>query len=50
VTAALTFLSGPLYASYGGAAFFPMAVLCAVALLLAWFGFADERRLSGAAA
>jgi MFS transporter, PPP family, 3-phenylpropionic acid transporter len=46
VTAALTSSSGVLYANYGGAAFFPMAVLCAVALLFAWFGFAFERRRS----
>jgi MFS transporter, PPP family, 3-phenylpropionic acid transporter len=43
VTAALTFLSGVLYATHGGAAFFPMAVLCGVALPFAWFGFADEQ-------
>jgi PPP family 3-phenylpropionic acid transporter len=45
-TAALTLLSGTLYARYGGASFFPMAVLCGVALPFAWFGFADERRNS----
>ena len=43
VTAALTLLSGILYARYGGAAFFPMSVLCGVALPFAWFGFADKR-------
>lgn len=42
-TAALTVLSGILYAKYGGASFFPMAVLCAIALPLAWFGFANQR-------
>jgi MFS transporter, PPP family, 3-phenylpropionic acid transporter len=46
VTAALTLLSGILYASYGGAAFFSMAVLCGIALPLAWSGFADERHRS----
>lgn len=43
VTAVLTLLSGALYASYAGAAFFPMAALCIIALPLAWFGFANER-------
>jgi MFS transporter, PPP family, 3-phenylpropionic acid transporter len=43
VTAVLTLLSGILYAKFGGAAFLPMAILCAVALPLAWLGFADER-------
>lgn len=43
VTAVLTLLSGALYASYAGAAFFPMAALCTIALPLAWFGFANER-------
>jgi MFS transporter, PPP family, 3-phenylpropionic acid transporter len=46
VSAALTSSSGILYADYGGAAFFPMAVLCGVALPFAWFGFADERKRS----
>jgi PPP family 3-phenylpropionic acid transporter len=46
VTAALTLSSGVLYANYGGAAFFPMAVLCGVALPFAWFGFADQRHRS----
>jgi MFS transporter, PPP family, 3-phenylpropionic acid transporter len=41
-TAALTLLSGTLYARYAGAAFFPMAVLCGLALPFALFGFADE--------
>ena len=44
LTAVLTLLSGTLYAKFGGAAFLPMAVLCAIALPLAWLGFADERR------
>jgi PPP family 3-phenylpropionic acid transporter len=43
VTAVLTLLSGFLYGKLGGAAFLPMAILCAVALPLAWLGFADER-------
>ena len=43
LTAVLTLLSGILYAKFGGAAFLLMALLCAVALPLAWFGFADER-------
>ena len=43
LTAVLTLLSGILYAKFGGAAFLPMAILCAVALPLAWLGFADER-------
>jgi MFS transporter, PPP family, 3-phenylpropionic acid transporter len=38
VTAGVTLCSGLLYARYGGAAFFPMAALCAVALPFAWFG------------
>ena len=46
VTAALTLLSGVLYARYGGGAFVPMAVLCGFALPLAWFGFADRRHRS----
>ncbi|MCC8976477.1 MFS transporter [Bradyrhizobium brasilense] len=44
VTAALTSLSGILYARYAGAAFFPMAALCVVALPFAWFGFVGEGR------
>jgi len=43
LTAVLTLLSGILYAKFGAAAFLLMALLCAVALPLAWFGFADER-------
>ena len=39
VTAALTLLSGFIYARYGGGAFVAMAVLCGFALPLAWFGF-----------
>jgi PPP family 3-phenylpropionic acid transporter len=44
VTAVLTLLSGILYGKLGGATFFPMALLCGVALPLAWLGFAEERR------
>ena len=43
LTAVLTLLSGILYAKFEGVAFLPMAILCAVALPLAWLGFADER-------
>ena len=43
VTAALTLFSGFFYARYGGGAFVAMAVLCVIALPLAWFGFADAR-------
>jgi PPP family 3-phenylpropionic acid transporter len=46
LTAVLTLISGILYAKFGGAAFLPMALLCAVALPLAWLGFADERHRS----
>jgi PPP family 3-phenylpropionic acid transporter len=42
-TAVLTLLSGILYAKSGGVAFLPMAILCGVALPLAWYGFADKR-------
>lgn len=38
VTAGVTLSSGFLYAKFGGAAFFPMAALCGVALSFAWFG------------
>ena len=38
VTATVTLFSGLLYAKYGGAAFFPMAALCGVALPFVWFG------------
>jgi len=48
MTAAMTFSSGALYASYAGAAYFPMAALCMVALPFAWFGFAAERGRSSA--
>jgi PPP family 3-phenylpropionic acid transporter len=44
--AVLTLLSGILYAKFGEMAFLPMAILCGVALLLAWFGFADKRTRS----
>jgi MFS transporter, PPP family, 3-phenylpropionic acid transporter len=43
VTAALTWLSGTLYATYGGSAFLSMAALCVVALPFAWWGLADPR-------
>ena len=42
-TAALTLLSGILYARYGGGSFFTMALLCGIALPFAWFGFANNR-------
>lgn len=42
LTAALTLLSGILYARYAGAAFLAMAVICAIALPFAWFGFAGQ--------
>jgi MFS transporter, PPP family, 3-phenylpropionic acid transporter len=42
-TAGLSLMSGTLYARYGGASFFPMAVLCLVALPFAWLGFGDGR-------
>ena len=42
VTTALTLLSGSLYTRYGGASFFVMAVLCGVALPVAWFGLAGN--------
>ncbi len=45
-TAALTLFSGTLYASYGGAAFFPMAILCGIAVPVAWFGLAEKRNES----
>ncbi|MDQ8727170.1 MFS transporter [Bradyrhizobium sp. LHD-71] len=37
-TATLMLVSGPFYAAYGGAAFLPMALLCALAVPLAWSG------------
>jgi PPP family 3-phenylpropionic acid transporter len=43
VTAALTLLSGSLYASFTGAGFLAMAILCAIALPFAWTGFNDRR-------
>jgi PPP family 3-phenylpropionic acid transporter len=43
VSAALTALSGPLYAAYGGAAFLLMAVFCGIALPFAWYGWSDAR-------
>jgi PPP family 3-phenylpropionic acid transporter len=43
VTAALTSLSGTLYATYGGTAFLSMAALCVIALPFAWWGLADPR-------
>lgn len=46
VTAALTSLSGTLYAAYGGPAFLAMAALCVIALPVAWWGFADPRPFS----
>jgi MFS transporter, PPP family, 3-phenylpropionic acid transporter len=39
VTTAITLLSSVLYARYGGASFAAMALLCAIALPWAWFGF-----------
>jgi PPP family 3-phenylpropionic acid transporter len=42
MTAALTALSGTLYATYGGLSFFAMAALCAVALPLAWHGLRED--------
>jgi MFS transporter, PPP family, 3-phenylpropionic acid transporter len=48
VTAALTYFSGTLYALYSGAAFFPMAALCVIALPFAWFGFANDKDRSAA--
>ncbi|WP_028348145.1 MFS transporter [Bradyrhizobium murdochi] len=49
VTAALTLLSGLFYARYGGGAFVAMAVLCGLALPLAWFGFTNARDISARA-
>ncbi|MEH2505861.1 PPP family 3-phenylpropionic acid transporter [Bradyrhizobium sp. AZCC 1578] len=49
VTAALTLLSGLFYARYGGGAFVAMAVLCGLALPLAWFGFTDAQDISARA-
>lgn len=44
VAAALTSLSGTLYADYGGRTFLLMAALCVAALPVAWWGFAPGRR------
>jgi PPP family 3-phenylpropionic acid transporter len=44
VTAALTSLSGTLYADYGGRTFLLMAALCLAALPVAWWGFAPGQR------
>jgi MFS family permease len=44
VTAALTLLSGMLYAAYGGEAFLWMAILCGIALPFGWFGFTNEHQ------
>jgi PPP family 3-phenylpropionic acid transporter len=38
----LTVLAGPIFASYGGGAFFLMAVLCALAVPIAWSGLREE--------
>ncbi|SEP29028.1 MFS transporter, PPP family, 3-phenylpropionic acid transporter [Rhodospirillales bacterium URHD0017] len=46
VTAALTSLSGTLYATYGGSAFLAMSALCVIALPIAWWGFIDPRPLA----
>jgi PPP family 3-phenylpropionic acid transporter len=42
-SAGLTALCGPLYAGWGGASFFAMALLCALALPFAWQGLAGSR-------
>jgi PPP family 3-phenylpropionic acid transporter len=44
LTAVLTLLSGIIYAKFGGASFLVMAILCAVALPLAWYGFAAKQK------
>ena len=49
VSAVLTMLSGQLYAALAGAAFLPMALLCAVALPLAWKGLREPRADGGMA-
>lgn len=41
-TASLTLVSGELYARMDGAAFLLMALLCAIALPMAWFGLAGD--------
>jgi len=43
-TAFLTLVSGAEYTRYGGAAFIPMAILCAIALPVAWFSLAEGAR------
>jgi PPP family 3-phenylpropionic acid transporter len=42
-SAGLTALCGPLYAGWGGASFFAMALLCAIALPIAWQGLGGSR-------
>jgi len=42
MTAALTSVSGALYARYGGMTFLAMGALCLIALPFAWYGFADR--------
>jgi PPP family 3-phenylpropionic acid transporter len=42
-SAGLTALCGPLYAGWGGASFFAMALLCALALPFAWQGLGGSR-------
>jgi len=37
----LTMLAGPLYAAYGSLAFLPMAILCAIAVPVAWQGLRE---------
>jgi MFS transporter, PPP family, 3-phenylpropionic acid transporter len=37
-TTGLTLISGHLYAAYSGNAFLPMALLCVLAVPLAWLG------------
>ena len=46
VASVLTALSGTLYAAWGGASFFAMALLCAVALPFAWYGLTGRNRAS----
>lgn len=44
-SAVLTVLSGHLYSEYGGLAFLTMALICALAMPIAWFGLlATERK------
>jgi PPP family 3-phenylpropionic acid transporter len=42
-TMSFTFVSGRLYASYGGEAFLPMALFCGLAIPLAWLGLRAPR-------